>query len=301
MPCLICDRAVSVSNTASVLLLQNLNNYSLTLMEEQCSPLGWAYYYQEEGVEELKHSLLYSTLELEAAVLSAHEEISRKDDEILQLKGLLAEIIKERDEFQAKCQQLVLEKQLLFQQVQVLQAHPSKKHLDCPISSNTTSHEDDNIDLSPSHCDDNIVVPSPPAGCKDTLPAPTTNCDSTTTRATGSRRNRQILDQEAIAGEGKVLAGGDGSRATSPDSASGRTASTVAASTSTTQLDRHPPVTISSPTAKILHQDSCLISPTSHGGFTNKRAMVNKESSSDFSPKSKYQKVCSPIIIEPNI
>ncbi|KAL0300373.1 UNVERIFIED_CONTAM: hypothetical protein Scaly_3049300 [Sesamum calycinum] len=262
MPCLICDRAVSVSNTASVLLLQNLNNYSLTLMEEQCSPLGWAYYYQEEGVEELKHSLLYSTLELEAAVLSAHEEISRKDDEILQLKGLLAEIIKERDEFQAKCQQLVLEKQLLFQQVQVLQAHPSKKHLDCPISRHST--------------------------------APTTNCDSTTTRATGSRRNRQILDQEAIAGEGKVLAGGDGSRATSELQG-------FQWQHPSTQLDDIIPVTISSPTAKILHQDSCLISPTSHGGFTNKRAMVNKESSSDFSPKSKYQKVCSPIIIEPNI
>ncbi|KAK4383595.1 hypothetical protein Sango_2760400 [Sesamum angolense] len=292
---------MSVSNTASVLLLQNLNNYSLTLMEEQCSPLGWAYYYQEEGVEELKHSLLYSTLELEAAVLSAHEEISRKDDEILQLKGLLAEIIKERDEFQAKCQQLVLEKQLLFQQVQVLQAHPSKKHLDCPISSNTTSHEDDNIDLSPSHCDDNIVVPSPPAGCKDTLPLP----PPIVTAPPPGPLVLDVIDKFSIKKplpeKGKFLLA---------VMEAGPLLQTLLLAGPLPQWQHPPPqlnstdippVTISSPTAKILHQDSCLISPTSHGGFTNKRAMVNKESSSDFSPKSKYQKVCSPIIIEPNI
>ncbi|KAK4430993.1 hypothetical protein Salat_0861300 [Sesamum alatum] len=275
-------------------------------MEEQCcSPLGWAYYYQEEGVEELKHSLLYSTLELEAAVLSAHEEISRKDDEILQLKGLLAEIIKERDEFQTKCQQLVLEKQLLFQQVQVLQAHSSKKHLDCPISSNTTSHEDDNIDLSPSHCDDNIIVASPPAvaaGGKDILPLP-----PPTVSPPPPPPEPPILDlmdkisiKKPLPEKGKFL---------QAVMEAGPLLQTLLLAGPLPQWQHPPPqlnsidippVTISSPTAKILHQDPCLISPTSHGGFTNKRGMVNRESS-DFSPKSKYQKVCSPIIIEPNI
>lgn len=108
----------------------------------------------------MKHSLLYSSVELEAAILSAHEEISRKDDEILHLKDLLANIIKERDQFQAKCQNLELEKHFIL-------ANSSKKHnllLDCPISSSPTTTTSNNIDhLSHSDSDDNILlVPSPP-------------------------------------------------------------------------------------------------------------------------------------------
>ncbi|KAI3458920.1 hypothetical protein Pfo_015583 [Paulownia fortunei] len=260
-------------------------------MEEQCSPLSWAYYYQEEGVEEFKQSLLYSTLELEAAVLSAHEEISRKDDEILQLKGLLANINRERDEFQAKCQELVLEKQLLFQQAQI-QPHSSKQHLDCPISSGTTSNEEDNIDLSPSDCDDNIVAASP--GCKDTLPPPPRPPQPPILDLTD-----RISLKKPLPEQGKFL---------QAVMEAGPLLQTLLLAGPLPQWQHPPPqlnsidippVTISSPTTKILHQDSCLISPTS-GGFTNKRAMVNMESS-DFSPIPKYQKVCSPIIIDPNI
>ncbi|GFQ04531.1 hypothetical protein PHJA_002597000 [Phtheirospermum japonicum] len=164
-------------------------------MEEQCSPLSWAYYYQEEGVDELKQSLLFSTLELEAAVISAHEEISRKDDEILQLKGLLSKIIKERDEFQAKSQELVLEKQSGFQQIQIL-AHSSKQHLDtCPISSGTTSNED------ASDCDDNniVVATSPgwpvPAGGDGGGPTPPNSspCGPAPTVA-ASASSTQLID-----------------------------------------------------------------------------------------------------------
>uniref|UniRef100_A0A3Q7IRA1 Uncharacterized protein n=1 Tax=Solanum lycopersicum TaxID=4081 RepID=A0A3Q7IRA1_SOLLC len=72
-------------------------------MEDQCSPLSWPYnYYLEEGIEELKHSLVYTTLELENTVISAHEELARKDEEILQLKDLLTRVMKERDEIQGK-------------------------------------------------------------------------------------------------------------------------------------------------------------------------------------------------------
>ncbi|XP_073304670.1 uncharacterized protein [Primulina huaijiensis] len=119
-------------------------------MEEQCSPLNCVYYYQEEGIEEY----LYSRLELEAAILAVHQEISRKDDEILQLKDLLANILRERDEFQAKCQALVSDNQQLLQQVAQMK---TQQH---------STSDDENMSLSPSNCGDSTtwspsqVVPS---------------------------------------------------------------------------------------------------------------------------------------------
>ncbi|PIN24456.1 hypothetical protein CDL12_02807 [Handroanthus impetiginosus] len=264
-------------------------------MEEQCSPLSWGFYYQEEGLEELKHSLLYSTLELEAAIISAHEEISRKDDEILQLKDLLAKIVKERDEFQVKCQELVLEKQLLLQQVQI-KPHSSKQHLDCPISSGTTSNEDDNIDSSPSDCDDNVI------GYKNTMPL---SPPTLTPQPPPSPPRPPVVDiidriclKKPLPEKGQFL---------QAVMEAGPLLQTLLLAGPLPQWQHPPPqlnsidippVTICSPKAKILVQDSCLISPKS-GGFTNKRAMVKE--AYDFSPSSKYQKVCSPIIIDPNM
>ncbi|KAL1532123.1 hypothetical protein AAHA92_32174 [Salvia divinorum] len=112
-------------------------------MEEQCSPLTWAYYFEDEGVEDLKQSLFYSTLEVEAAVVAAHEEISRKDEEIVQLKELLAKIMQERDEFATKYQRLSLE---MSSQLQ-------------PISSGTTSNEDETNTNSHSLSDSDSPAP----------------------------------------------------------------------------------------------------------------------------------------------
>ncbi|CAA0814433.1 Protein of unknown function (DUF1635 [Striga hermonthica] len=121
-------------------------------MEEQCS--SWAYYYQEEAVDQLKQSLLYSTLELEAALVSAHDEISRKDDEILQLKSLLASVIKERDEFHAKCNDLALEKQQL-----ILQQQMNIPTETLPISSNNEEDHNNTTDRCTSDCcDDNLNI-----------------------------------------------------------------------------------------------------------------------------------------------
>ncbi|XAR52321.1 hypothetical protein NMG60_11020315 [Bertholletia excelsa] len=86
-------------------------------MDDQCSPLSWAYLYQEEETEELKHSLLYTTLELETTILCAHEEIARKEAELIHLKDILTKTIKERDDAQEKCQTLKLEKVILQQQL----------------------------------------------------------------------------------------------------------------------------------------------------------------------------------------
>jgi hypothetical protein len=62
-------------------------------------------------LEDLKHSLLYTTLELEATIVSAKEEITKKECELIQANDLLSKVIKERDEARAKCQKLMLEKQ----------------------------------------------------------------------------------------------------------------------------------------------------------------------------------------------
>ncbi|KAL3649642.1 hypothetical protein CASFOL_006045 [Castilleja foliolosa] len=233
-------------------------------MEEQCSPLSWAYYYQEEGVvDDLKQSLLYSTLELEASVISAHDEISRKDDEIIQLKGLLSKIIQERDELQAKSQQLQLQNQLLFQKAQILVDT-------CPISSGATSNED------ASDCDDVVVaVATSPSGCKDTLPLTSLSVTEVTDRVTLKKplpEQGKFLQAVMEAGpllQTLLLAG---------------------------PLPRwqHPPPQLNSvdiPPVTIISQESCIISPCTSGGLTNTRAM-GKIDGSDFSPSSKYQKVC---------
>lgn len=239
----------------------------------------------------MKHSLLYSTLELEAAVIAAHEEISRKDEEIVQLKGLLDKIMKERDEFETKCQQLVLEKQLVFQQVQI-QAHSSKLPLECPISSGTTSNEDDNNALSPSDCDDSSQ------GCKDSMPLTIL----TPPEPSHPDATDRVAIRKALPEQGKFL---------QVVMEAGPLLQTLLLAGPLPQWQHPPPqlssgdippVTLSSPTSKLLRQDSCLVSPTtSGGGFSNKRGMLSREKASDFdfSPTSKYQKVCSPIIIDP--
>ncbi|CAB4300852.1 unnamed protein product [Prunus armeniaca] len=70
-------------------------------MEVQCSP--WELCYQEEGIQELKHSLLCTTLELETTIFSAKEKIAKREEELVQLKDLLSRTVQERDEAQAKC------------------------------------------------------------------------------------------------------------------------------------------------------------------------------------------------------
>ncbi|CAI9091191.1 OLC1v1026151C1 [Oldenlandia corymbosa var. corymbosa] len=131
-------------------------------MEDQCSPLNWAYYYQDEGIhgiDELKHSLLYATLELESTVLSAKEELARKDDELMALKSLLSRTTKERDEALLNTEQPVAAKPILSSG-----------------TTTTTSNEDEPrrgdsyTGISSSDCDENVIVS--PAG-KDSVSAKT--------------------------------------------------------------------------------------------------------------------------------
>jgi hypothetical protein len=69
-------------------------------------------------MEEIRHSLLYTTFELETTLLAAKEEITRREYEMIHLKDLLSRTIKERDEAQTRCQRLMLEKLMLAKQLQ---------------------------------------------------------------------------------------------------------------------------------------------------------------------------------------
>ncbi|CAI0442563.1 unnamed protein product [Linum tenue] len=81
-------------------------------MEENCSPhsaIGWEPFYQDEQVmEEFRQYVLY-TSELETTLLSAREEIAKRELEILRLKELLSSTTKERNDARLQCLRLMFE------------------------------------------------------------------------------------------------------------------------------------------------------------------------------------------------
>lgn len=73
------------------------------------------------GVEDLRRSLLCTTLELETTRLAAQEEIRRREDEVRQLKDHLSRALQERDDANGKYQRLLLQLQQQQQQQQLQQ------------------------------------------------------------------------------------------------------------------------------------------------------------------------------------
>ncbi|XP_009788570.1 uncharacterized protein LOC107828009 isoform X1 [Nicotiana tabacum] len=120
--------------------------------------LNWAYFYQGKSMDELRQTLLLTTLELENTRLKAQEELKMRDDEIIQLKDLLNRAINDKNEAQEKCQTLVLEK-LLLQQQQHQQLLQQQFQQTGPILSGVSSIEDEprNNGFSSSDCDESIV------------------------------------------------------------------------------------------------------------------------------------------------
>lgn len=86
-------------------------------------------------MEELRHALLYTTLELETTIMSAKEEILRRECEILNLRDLLNRAIKEKDEVEAKCGKLMFENLMMLQQ---------KKNQEQEVTPQSDSDSDDN-------------------------------------------------------------------------------------------------------------------------------------------------------------
>lgn len=125
---------------------------------QQRSPLlSWAYYYQGKSMDELKQTLMYTTMELEQTRVTVQEELRKRDEQLHNLKELFNKVIRERDEAQEKCQRLFLEK-LLFQQ--------QKQQNQDPLSG-ISSIEDEQIQkrgiessnngISLSDCEESIV------------------------------------------------------------------------------------------------------------------------------------------------
>ncbi|XP_054795813.1 uncharacterized protein LOC129301261 [Prosopis cineraria] len=121
-------------------------------MDNQRSPLlSWAYYCQGKSMEELRQSLLYTTLELEETRAAAQEELRKRDDQLVNLKDLLNKTIKERDEAREKCHRLLLDKFVLQQQ----QAAPLSGV--SSIEDEPRRGIDSNNGLSSSDCEESIV------------------------------------------------------------------------------------------------------------------------------------------------
>lgn len=131
-------------------------------MDNQRSPvLTWAYFLQANNIDELRHSLLCTTLELEQTRIAVQEELKKRDDQVSHLKHLLNQAIKERDEANEKCDKLLLQK-LFFH-------HHHRPPLSgiSTIDDDPTKGFDSQNAFSSSDCDESIVsvsspVPPPP-------------------------------------------------------------------------------------------------------------------------------------------
>ncbi|XP_057979253.1 uncharacterized protein LOC131165443 [Malania oleifera] len=123
-------------------------------MEDQCSNLSWAFCHPgEQGMEELRRSLLLTTLELQKTILAAQEEITKREEEIIHLSDLLNRTIKERETAQAKCQKLLLDKLNMLQQQKLKQPNTTATATTptippLSINSGTSSSEDNLRDSS---------------------------------------------------------------------------------------------------------------------------------------------------------
>lgn len=115
-------------------------------------------------MEELKQSLLLTTLELETTRLKAQDELKMRDEQLKHLKDLLTEAIRDRDEALEKCQGLLLEK-LFLQQQQLQQTAPLSGI--SSIEDEPRRGLDSNNGFSSSDCEESIVSspvidPNPP-------------------------------------------------------------------------------------------------------------------------------------------
>ncbi|KAF2321740.1 hypothetical protein GH714_002010 [Hevea brasiliensis] len=122
---------------------------------QRSSLLGWAYYCQGKTMEELKNSLLFTSLELEQTRLAAQEELRKRDDQLSHLKDLLNKITSERDEARERCQRLLLEK-LLLQQQQLQQQNAPLSGISS-IEDEPRRAIDSNNGFSSSDCEESIV------------------------------------------------------------------------------------------------------------------------------------------------
>ncbi|KAJ6428893.1 hypothetical protein OIU84_020526 [Salix udensis] len=233
-------------------------------MEDHYSPLNCSRFYQDEGIDELRHYLLYTT-ELETAIVSAKEEITRREFEIFHLKDLISRAIKERNEAQIQCQELVLDKlalqQELVQKQQENQQQKEFQHLKQESASltRTYSSEDESKETLQSSLPEVILK----LAADKALP-----------------EKGKLLKAVKEAGpllQTLLLAGPLPQWQHPPP-----------------QLDsiEIPPVTISSPTARLIHQDSFN---SFNSCLSRKRELELCEGPDSSSPCQKVPESCPPL------
>ncbi|XP_021295898.1 uncharacterized protein LOC110425334 [Herrania umbratica] len=256
-------------------------------MEDQCSPLSWAYCYQEEGMEELKHTLLYTTLELETTLISAKEEITRREFELIHLKDVLSRTIKERDEVQARCQKLMLEKFMLQQQLQQKEQPQQQHQQETASLSGVSSSEDESKPGHPnkniSSSDSNRSIISSPGS--DSIPHPVH--PPSQPQSPLPQEALKLAANKPLPEKGKLLqAVKDAGPLLQNLLLAGPLPQWQHPPPQLTSIDI-PPVAISSPTQHLIHQDSFN---NLNGCLSKKRGAENYEGS-ESSPNTKYQKV----------
>ncbi|KAK1373559.1 putative glucuronoxylan glucuronosyltransferase IRX7-like [Heracleum sosnowskyi] len=134
-------------------------------MEQQSPFLTWPYFFHGKTMNELSQSLLVTTLELETTRIRAQEEMKLRDDQLFELTEMLEQTIRDRDEAQEKCQQLLFDKLLLQQQQQQQQQmqlhHFHYKNQTAPHSGISIIQDDPgNGNLSSTDCEESIISSS---------------------------------------------------------------------------------------------------------------------------------------------
>ncbi|CAE6075156.1 unnamed protein product [Arabidopsis arenosa] len=93
-------------------------------------------------MEELRQTLVYTSMELEQTKLVAQEELRKRDEQLINLEDVLTKTLKERDEALEKCHQLLFNN-LLLQQKQ--QQNQKQEHVTPPLSGASSIIEDEQV------------------------------------------------------------------------------------------------------------------------------------------------------------
>ncbi|XP_021897724.1 uncharacterized protein LOC110814544 [Carica papaya] len=261
-------------------------------MEDQCGLLTWGNCFQEEGMEELKHTLLYTTLELETTILSAKEEITRRELELIQLKEVLAVTMKEKEEAVARCQRLVHDKLVLQQELQQnhhkhqFLHHQQKQEQELALQIHgSSSSEDESIPVKPkrgldtSDCYHRQMGSSPGGESIPQLPEEAMKLAAKKPLPEKGKLLQAVMEAGPLL-QTLLLAGPLPQWQHPPP-----------------QLDSNdiPPVGISSPTSRLVTQTS--FNNLNHSCLSKKRSADQLFDCSELSssPETKHQKSCSPL------
>ncbi|OMP04192.1 hypothetical protein COLO4_09862 [Corchorus olitorius] len=230
-------------------------------------------------MEELKHTLLYTTLELETTLISAKEEITRREYELVHLKDVLSKTMKERDEAQAKCQKLMLEKFILEQQLQHKEQQQQQQETTSLSGVSSSEDESKPSDSSIKHISisspnlDSICSPVQPELPESPLPEEALKLAANRPLPEKGKLLQAVKDAGPLL-QNLLLAGPLPQWQHPPPQL--------------TSIDI-PPVAISSPKQQhFIHQDSFN---NLNACLSKKRCLDNTDASDSSSPNTKYQKV----------